>query len=339
VGSTARKVSLTGIKPTGEPHLGNYIGAILPALELAESYESLYFIADYHALTTVRDRDLLRHYTRSVAATWLAAGLDPDRTTFYRQSDLPEIFELAWVLSCVTAKGLMNRAHAYKAARDRNREAGKDDLDAGINMGVFSYPVLMAVDILIMDADMVPVGRDQVQHVEYAADIAGAFNSIYGDRYKFKIPAPVIPQDGSAHTVPGTDGRKMSKSHGNTIPLFASEVELRKMIRRIPTDSVPVEAPKNPDSAAVFTLLERFGETDIVADTRARLLAGGMGWGEVKARLTDTLIARFAPLRDRYEALIAPGSELNDLLARGADKARKQTRPVLERVRDAIGIR
>lgn len=333
-----RKVSLTGIKPTGEPHLGNYAGAILPALGTADSYESMYFIADHHALTTVRDPALLRHYTRSVAATWLAAGLDPDRTTFYRQSDIPEIFELAWVLSCVTAKGLMNRAHAYKAARDRNREAGKEDLDAGVNMGLFNYPVLMAVDILVVEADVVPVGRDQLQHVEYAADIAGSFNSIYGDRYKLKIPKPVVPEEGTAHTLPGTDGRKMSKSYGNTIPLFAPEPALKKVIRRVTTDSVPVEAPKEPDSSAVFTLLERFGDPAVVAETRARLIAGGMGWGEVKAQLTEALNDRFAPMRDRYEALVASGSELDDLLAHGADKARKQTRPVLERVRDAIGI-
>ncbi|WP_416210343.1 tryptophan--tRNA ligase [Frankia sp. Cr1] len=335
---TVRKVSLTGIKPTGEPHLGNYIGAILPALDLADGYDSVYFIADYHALTTIRDRALLRHYTRSVAATWLAAGLDPDRTTFYLQSDIPEIFELTWVLSCMSAKGLMNRAHAYKAARDRNREAGKEDLDAGVNMGLFNYPVLMAVDILIMEADVVPVGRDQVQHVEYAADIAGAFNSVYGDRYRFKVPVSVIPQDGSAHTLPGTDGRKMSKSYGNTIPLFAPEADLRKVIKRIPTDSVPVEAPKDPDSSAVFTLLERFAEPELVAATRARLAAGGMGWGEVKAQLTEAINSRFAPLRDRYDALMAPSSELDDLLVHGADKARKHTRPVLERIRDAIGI-
>lgn len=338
MGSTARRVSLTGIKPTGEPHLGNYIGAILPALRLADSYESLYFIADYHALTTIRDRDQLRHYTRSVAATWLAAGLDPDRTTFYRQSDIPEIFELNWILACVASKGLMNRAHAYKASRDRNREAGKEDLDAGVNMGLFNYPVLMAIDILIMDADVVPVGRDQLQHVEYAADIAGSFNAVYGDRFKFKIPAAVIPDAGSAHTLPGTDGRKMSKSYGNTIPLFAPEPGLRKLVRRIPTDSVPVEEPKDPDSAAVFKLLERFGAADVVTETRARLSAGGMGWGEVKAQLADALVAEFAPLRERYEALMAQGSELDDLLAHGADKARKQTRPLLERVRDAIGI-
>ncbi|KAB1934754.1 tryptophan--tRNA ligase [Micromonospora sp. ALFpr18c] len=338
MGSTARKVSLTGIKPTGEPHLGNYVGAILPALDLTDSYESMYFIADYHALTTVRDPALLRHYTRSVAATWLAAGLDPDRTTFYRQSDIPEIFELAWVMSCMSAKGLMNRAHAYKAARDRNREAGREDLDAGVNMGLFNYPVLMAVDILIVEADVVPVGRDQLQHVEYAADIAGSFNSIYGDRYKLKIPKPVVPEEGTAHTLPGTDGRKMSKSYGNTIPLFAPEPALKKVIRRITTDSVPVEAPKEPDSSSVFTLLERFGDPAVVAETRARLIAGGMGWGEVKAQLTEALNDRFAPMRDRYEALVASGSELDDLLAHGADKARKQTRPVLERVRDAVGI-
>lgn len=336
--STVRKVSLTGIKPTGEPHLGNYIGAIQPALALADSYDSVYFIADYHALTSIRDRDLIQHYTRSVAATWLAAGLDPDRTTFYRQSDIPEIFELAWVLSCVTAKGLMNRAHAYKAVRDRNREAGKDDLDAGVNMGLFNYPVLMAVDILIMEADVVPVGRDQLQHVEYAADIAGTFNNVYGDQYKFKIPAPVVPKSGSAHSLPGTDGRKMSKAYGNTIPLFAPEADLRKLIGRIPTDSIPVDEPKVPEMSTVFTLLERFGEPDIVAETRVRLTAGGMGWGEVKAQLIEAVGSRFASLRERYEALVAPGSELDDLLAHGADKARKQTRPVLERVRYAIGI-
>lgn len=338
MGSTARKVSLTGIKPTGEPHLGNYVGAILPALDLADSYESMYFIADYHALTTIRDPALLRHYTRSVAATWLAAGLDPDRTTFYRQSDIPEIFELSWVLSCMSAKGLMNRAHAYKAARDRNREAGREDLDAGVNMGLFNYPVLMAVDILIVEADVVPVGRDQLQHVEYAADIAGSFNSIYGDRYKLKIPKPVVPEEGTAHTLPGIDGRKMSKSYSNTIPLFAPEAAVKKVIRRITTDSVPVEAPKEPESSSVFTLLERFGDPAVVAETRARLLAGGMGWGEVKAQLTEALSERFGPMRDRYEALVASGSELDDLLAHGADKARKQTRPVLEQVRDAIGI-
>ncbi|MGH3427990.1 MAG: tryptophan--tRNA ligase, partial [Mycobacteriales bacterium] len=257
------KVSLTGIKPTGEPHLGNYIGAVKPALALAQEYEALYFIADHHALTTVRDPKLLRHYTRSVAATWITAGLDPDRVVFYRQSDIPEIFDLTWILSCMTSKGLMNRAHAYKAARDRNEEAGKTDLDAGINMGLYNYPVLMAVDILIMEADVVPVGRDQMQHVEIAADIAGSFNHLYGDSFTFKIPQAVVPDAETGRTLPGVDGRKMSKSYDNTIPLFSNEAQLKKLVRRIPTDSTPVEEPKDPDSSNIFQILDQFAEPEI----------------------------------------------------------------------------
>ncbi|MFF4344662.1 tryptophan--tRNA ligase [Kitasatospora sp. NPDC001540] len=332
------KVSLTGIKPTGEPHLGNYIGAIKPALELAGGAESIYFIADYHALTSVRDPELLGRWTRSVAATWLAAGLDPERTIFYRQSDVPEIFELHWVLSCFSAKGLMNRAHAYKAARDRNREAGVEDLDAGVNMGLFNYPVLMAVDILIMEADLVPVGKDQLQHVEYAADIAGAFNAVYGDAFRLKIPKAVVPTEDSGRTLPGTDGRKMSKSYGNTIPLFAPEAELRKTVRRIPTDSTPVEAPKDPDSSAVFQLLSHFADPATTTEVRARLEAGGMGWGELKDKLYVVLNEQLGPLRERYDALMQPGSELEELLAIGAAKARRRAQPVLEQVRKAIGI-
>ncbi|RAJ38629.1 tryptophanyl-tRNA synthetase [Kitasatospora sp. SolWspMP-SS2h] len=332
------KVSLTGIKPTGEPHLGNYIGAIKPALELAGGAESIYFIADYHALTSVRDPELLGRWTRSVAATWLAAGLDPERTIFYRQSDVPEIFELHWVLSCFSAKGLMNRAHAYKAARDRNREAGVEDLDAGVNMGLFNYPVLMAVDILIMEADLVPVGKDQLQHVEYAADIAGAFNAVYGDAFRLKIPKAVVPTEDSGRTLPGTDGRKMSKSYGNTIPLFAPEAELRKTVRRIPTDSTPVEAPKDADSSAVFQLLSHFADPATTAEVRARLEAGGMGWGELKDKLYVVLNEQLGPLRERYDALMQPGSELEELLAIGAAKARRRAQPVLEQVRKAIGI-
>ncbi|PYC86605.1 tryptophan--tRNA ligase [Streptomyces tateyamensis] len=332
------KVSLTGIKPTGEPHLGNFIGAIKPALELADGAESIYFIADYHALTSVRDPELLARWTRSVAATWLAAGLDPERTIFYRQSDVPEIFELHWVLSCFSAKGLMNRAHAYKAARDRNREAGVEDLDAGVNMGLFNYPVLMAVDILIMEADLVPVGKDQLQHVEYAADIAGAFNAVYGDSFRLKIPKAVVPTEDSGRTLPGTDGRKMSKSYGNTIPLFAPEAEIRKIVRRIPTDSTPVEAPKNPDASSVFQLLTHFASPDRTADVRARLEAGGMGWGDLKNELYAVLSEELGPMRARYDELMQPGSELEELLAIGAAKARKRAHPVLEQVRKAVGI-
>jgi tryptophanyl-tRNA synthetase len=336
--TAAPKISLTGIKPTGEPHLGNYVGAIRPALDLADEYDSIYFIADYHALTTVRDPKLLAHYTRSVAATWLAAGLDPDRTIFYRQSDIPEIFELHWALSCLSAKGLMNRAHAYKAARDRNRDAGVEDLDAGVNMGLYNYPVLMAVDILIMESDVVPVGKDQVQHVEYAADIAGAFNAVYGEHYRFKIPKVLIPQETTGQTLPGTDGRKMSKSYSNTIPLFAPESELRKTVRRIPTDSTPVEAPKDPDSSPVFQILAHFASPELTAQTRARLEAGGTGWGALKDELFTILNGWISPMRARYIELMEPGSELDSLLEAGAEKARKHAQPVLSKVRRAIGI-
>ncbi|HEX5567658.1 MAG TPA: tryptophan--tRNA ligase [Streptomyces sp.] len=332
------KISLTGIKPTGEPHLGNFVGAIRPALDLTQQYESIYFIADYHALTAIRDPKLLRHYTRSVAAAWLAAGLDPSQTIMYRQSDVPEIFELHWALSCVTAKGLMNRAHAYKAARDKNAAAGREDLDAGINMGLYNYPVLMAVDILIMESDVVPVGKDQAQHVEYAADIAGSFNHLYGDSYQFKIPQAVIPEADTGRTLPGLDGRKMSKSYDNTIPLFLPEAELKKLIRRIPTDSTPVEAPKDPDSSAVFQILEQFATQDVIADTRKRLMAGGVGWGELKNQLFEVLNHELTPLREKYHALMEPDSELDALLSEGAQKARERAQRVLRSVRSAIGI-
>jgi tryptophanyl-tRNA synthetase len=334
---TRVKTSLTGIKPTGEPHLGNLVGAIGPALEMAADYRSLYFIADYHALTTARDPELLRHWTRSVAATWLAAGLDPSRTLFYRQSDVPETFELTWVLSCITGKGLMNRAHAYKAARDRNVEAGEDP-DAGISMGLYNYPVLMAVDILIMEADVVPVGRDQLQHVEIAADIAGSFNHLYGSSYRFPIPEAVIPPETTGHTLPGLDGRKMSKSYDNYIPLFLPAPKLRKLVRRIPTDSTPVEEPKDADGSAVFQILAQFATPEVTADARRRLEAGGTGWGDLKNLLADVLEERLGPLRERYEALMAPGSDLDAVLDDGAAKAREQASRVLREVRAAIGI-
>jgi tryptophanyl-tRNA synthetase len=335
--TTTQKVSLTGIKPTGEPHLGNLIGAIRPGLALADEYQTMYFIADYHALTTIRDPELMKHYTRSVAATWVAAGLDTERTVFYRQSDIPEVFELTWIMACMTPKGLMNRAHAYKAAVDRNRAAGSD-LDAGVNMGLYNYPVLMAVDILIADADVVPVGNDQAQHVEIAADIAGAFNHVYGDRFRFKIPQLVTPSADAGRTLPGLDGRKMSKSYDNTIPLFVPEKQLRKVVRRIATDSTPVEASKDPDGAAVFQLFEQFAPADAVAETRKRLEAGGMGWGELKDQLFEVLNEQLTPLRERYEQLMAPDSELDDLLAAGGRQARERAKPILDGVRKAIGI-
>ncbi|WP_217913025.1 tryptophan--tRNA ligase [Miltoncostaea marina] len=336
--SSARRVSLTGIKPTGIPHLGNYIGAIRPAIELAETYDACYFIADYHALTTVRDRAELDAYTRSVAASWLACGLDPERVTLYRQSDVPETFELQWVLSCLTAKGLMNRAHAYKAARDRNREAGVEDLDAGVSMGLFEYPLLMAADILVMEADVVPVGRDQVQHVEYTRDIAERFNLAYGDRFAFTLPEHVTAQDEGEHTMPGLDGRKMSKSYDNTIPLFADAKRMRKLVRRMKTDSTPVEEPKDPDSSHLFAVYRQFaGEADREA-VRARLLAGGMGWGEMKDLLADRLEEVLGGPRGRYEELMDDRAQLDAILAGGAERARERAGRLLAKVRAAIGI-
>ncbi|GAA1116988.1 tryptophan--tRNA ligase [Nocardiopsis metallicus] len=333
----AASTYLTGIKPTGDFHLGNYIGAIKPALAAAEVYDTFYFIADYHALNIIKDADELRQSIRSGAATWLACGLDPERTVFYRQSSIPETFELTTILSTLTPKGLMNRAHAYKAARDRNNEAGITELDAGINMGLYNYPVLMAADILIMEGQRVPVGRDQSQHIEYTADIAGYFNHRYGDSYSFPIPKGVI-DDSEASILPGTDGRKMSKSYDNHIPLFLPEKRLRKAINRIPTDSTPVEDPKNPDTSIPFQLLTHFADADKVADVRKRLEAGGMGWGDLKKELFEAVNTELGPKRERYEELMASETELDDILASGLERARERARRVLTNVRAAIGI-
>ena len=333
----AANTYLTGIKPTGDFHLGNYIGAIKPALAAAERYDTFYFIADYHALNIIKDADELRHSIRSGAATWLACGLDPERTVFYRQSSIPETFELTTILSTLTPKGLMNRAHAYKAVRDRNTEAGVTDLDSGVNMGLYNYPILMAADILVMEGTQVPVGRDQSQHIEYTADIAGYFNHRFGDSYSFPIPKGVI-DDGDASILPGTDGRKMSKSYDNHIPLFLSQKKLRKAINRIPTDSTPVEDPKDPDSSIPFQLLTHFADADKVADVRKRLEAGGMGWGDLKKELFEAVDTELGPKRARYEELMASETELDDILASGLDRARERARRVLKDVRSAIGI-
>lgn len=333
----AANTYLTGIKPTGDFHLGNYIGAIKPALAAAERYDTFYFIADYHALNIIKDADELRHSIRSGAATWLACGLDPERTVFYRQSSIPETFELTTILSTLTPKGLMNRAHAYKAVRDRNTEAGVTDLDSGVNMGLYNYPILMAADILVMEGTQVPVGRDQSQHIEYTADIAGYFNHRFGNSYSFPIPKGVI-DDSDASILPGTDGRKMSKSYDNHIPLFLSEKKLRKAINRIPTDSTPVEDPKDPDSSIPFQLLTHFADADKVADVRKRLEAGGMGWGDLKKELFEAVNTELGPKRARYEELMASETELDDILASGLDRARERARRVLRDVRSAIGI-
>ena len=327
--------ALTGIKPTGEPHIGNWLGAIEPALGLARDYETYYFIADYHALTTVHKGDDLRKYVRDITAAYLAFGLDPARSTFYRQSDVPEIFELSWILSCFTPKGFMNRAHAYKDFVARNQKAEKDD-DADINMGLFGYPVLMAADILMFNADVVPVGADQKQHVEFARDIAQRFNANYGEDV-FVLPEPRIAE--AVKTITGLDGRKMSKSYDNTIPLFLDEKPLQKRINQIVTNSQDPAEPKNPDESHVFALHQLLLDEAGEAAVRATYQAGGMGWGQAKKMFFETLNERLKGPRAEYNRLIADPAHLDAILAEGKDKARAVAVPFLERVRTLVGVR
>ena len=328
------KVVLTGIKPTGMPHLGNYLGAIKPAIELAETYEARYFIADYHSLNTVKDPDELRGYIYEIAACWLACGLDPERTLVYKQSAVPETFELTTLIMAFTAKGLMNRAHAYKASVDANREKGRPE-DHNINMGLYTYPVLMAADILLFDTNYVPVGKDQVQHIEMAADIAEAVNRNYSKELLVK---PEALTDEKVMVIPGLDGRKMSKSYDNTIPLFLPEKKLRKLVNRIVTNSQTIEEPKDPETCNVFALFKLFATAAEQAELAARYRAGGMGWGEAKAALFEKLNAEIGPMRDRYDALMADKGYIDKVLAEGAAKARALAGEKLRALRDAVGV-
>ena len=329
---------LTGITTTGTPHLGNYAGAIRPAIVASRDadVDSFYFLADYHALIKCDDPARIQRSRLEIAATWLACGLDVRRATFYRQSDIPEIPELCWLLTCVAGKGLLNRAHAYKASVDKNVEAGEDP-DAGVTMGLFSYPVLMAADILMFNAHKVPVGRDQIQHVEMARDIAQRFNHLFGQgKELFTLPEAVIEED--VATLPGLDGRKMSKSYDNTIPLFGSAKQLKDAIARIVTDSrLPGEA-KDPDSAHLFTLYQAFATPAQQAAFRAELL-DGLAWGEAKQRLFQLLDGELGEARDRYQALIAKPGDLEDVLQAGAAKARRIATPFLGELREAVGLR
>ena len=329
-----KKISLTGIQATGDLHIGNYFGAIRPALELAETYDARYFIADYHSLNSMKDPKELNACIRGVAACWLAAGLDPDKTFFYRQSSIPEVFELTTMIMAFTSKGLMNRAHAYKAAVQDNKEKG-EDTDAGINMGLFTYPVLMAADILALDSDVVPVGKDQTQHIEMTQDIAQAINANYGKQI-FKIPQGIISEE--VGVIPGLDGRKMSKSYGNNIPIFSSEKDLRKLVMRIVTNSQGVDEPKDPDSCLIFTFYKLFSNAEEQAALAARLRAGGMGWGEAKEELFRAMNKTLTPMRDRYNALMADPETLDKLLAQGAEKVRPIAAGVVKRLRKAAGI-
>lgn len=326
---------LTGITTTGTPHLGNYVGAIRPAISASLDSDNLsfYFLADYHALIKCRDPELIQQSTREVAATWLATGLDPDKVIFYRQSDVPEIPELCWLLNCMAAKGLMNRAHAYKAAVAANLEASEDP-DFGITLGLYSYPVLMAADILMFNANQVPVGSDQIQHVEMARDIAARFNHHYGDH--FVMPEAAV--DKSVAVLQGLDGRKMSKSYNNTIPLFLGEKQLKKHINKIKTNLLEPGEPKDPDDSTVFQLWQAFANEEQTAEMRKEF-ASGIAWGEAKRRLFELINSELAEARDKYHSLMERPQDIEDTLLAGAEKARQISVPFLKQLREAMGIR
>lgn len=335
---TTRTRILTGITTTGTPHLGNYAGAIRPAILASRdsNADSFYFLADYHALIKCDDPLRIQRSRLEIAATWLAGGLDVDRVTFYRQSDIPEIPELTWLLTCVAAKGLLNRAHAYKASVDKNLETGEDP-DAGITMGLYSYPVLMAADILMFNAHKVPVGRDQIQHVEMARDIGQRFNHLFGQGKEFfTMPEAVIEE--SVATLPGLDGRKMSKSYDNTIPLFSSAKDMKDAISRIVTDSRAPGEAKDPDNSHLFTLFQAFATPAQADEFRSELLQG-LGWGEAKNRLFQLLDNELGESREYYHQLIARPSDLEDILQIGAKKARAVAMPFLGELREAVGLR
>jgi tryptophanyl-tRNA synthetase len=328
-----KKKSLTGIKPTGTPHIGNYLGAIKPAIELAQEYQALYFIADYHALTTVKEGKRLNELSYEVACTWLALGLDPSKVIFYRQSDVPELFEFTWVLACFTPKGMLNRAHAYKAAVDKNIESGKP-ADEGINAGLFNYPVLMAADILLFGSHFVPVGLDQKQHIEMTRDIAENFNKTYGNI--LVVPEGLINEE--MMTVPGLDGRKMSKNYDNTIGIFLPSNQLRKRVMRIVTDSKTPDEPKDPDQDNVFAIYRHLASKAEVEEMRRRYQAGGLAYSEAKQQLFELLDRTFSEARQKYNALIEDRAYVDRVLAEGALKARVIGGEMLRKVRKAVGV-
>ncbi|MFN3703385.1 tryptophan--tRNA ligase [Thermomonas sp.] len=328
---------LTGITTSGTPHLGNYVGAIRPALASAkdDDVESFYFLADLHSLIKAQDPARTQRSTLEIAASWLACGLDPDKVWFYRQSDIPEITELTWLLTCVAGKGILNRAHAYKAAVDKNRAEGEDD-DAGITAGLFMYPVLMAADIMLFNAHKVPVGRDQIQHIEMARDFGQRFNHVYGGEF-LVLPEAVV--DAQVATLPGLDGRKMSKSYDNTIPLFAPREVLKRLIAGILTDSRAPGEPKDTEGSAVFQLYQAFATGEETA-AFAQAFAEGIGWGDAKQKLFERIDAEVAPLREKYEALMAKPAEIEAILREGAARLRAtHATPMLARLREAVGLR
>ena len=326
---------LTGITTSGAPHLGNYVGSIRPSVQasLRSDVESFYFLADYHALIKIDEPARIQRSTLEIAASWLAAGLNPEKVTFYRQSDIPEIPELTWFLTCVCGKGILNRAHAYKAAVDKNQAAGAE-AEADINAGLFMYPVLMAADILMFNSHKVPVGRDQVQHLEMTRDMAASFNHRYGQH--FTLPEVVI--DDNVATLPGLDGRKMSKSYDNTIPLFAPREQLKKLIAGILTDSKKPGEPKDVEGSALYQIYQAFASEEESAALRAAY-AQGIAWGEAKNLLFERIDREIAPMRATYEALIANPAKVEAILLAGAQKARKLSQPFMAQLRQSVGLR
>ena len=331
----SKKRVLTGITTSGTPHLGNYVGAIRPAVDasLSGSFDSFFFLADYHALIKCQDPDRVYQSTLEIAAAWLALELDPDKVTFYRQSDIPEIPQLTWFLTCMTAKGLMNRAHAYKGAVQANEESG-ENIDSAVTMGLFSYPILMAADILMFNAHIIPVGRDQIQHVEMARDIAQRFNHHYGDH--FVLPSAQVDEDASV--LQGLDGRKMSKSYGNTIPLFLSEKQLKKHINKIKTNLLEPGEPKDPSDSTVFQIWQAFASPDQTATMR-EAFAEGIAWGEAKKQLFELINGQLEEPREKYLELIANPSRVESVLQQGAEKARQHSQDLMSVLRNSVGIR
>jgi len=330
-----KQTVLTGITTSGTPHLGNYVGAIKPAIVASKdpAVSSYYFLADYHSLIKSSDPQRVMQSTLEIAATWLALGLDTSKAVFYRQSDIPEIPELTWFLSCSTAKGLMNRSHAYKAAVQDNQASG-DDLDHAINMGLFNYPILMSADILLFNANKVPVGKDQLQHLEMSRDIAARFNHSYGEN--FTLPEAVIDED--SKLIPGQDGRKMSKSYNNTIPLWLPEKQLRKAIMKIKTNSLEPGEPKDPTNSTLLTIYSAFADAGQKAEM-VQAYHDGIAWGAAKQVVFEHINAELAEARERYVALIANPVEIEAELVKGAEKAREYATPFMRRLRHAVGIR
>ena len=330
------KTLLTGIKPTGQPHLGNYIGAMRPALQKISEGKSYLFIADYHSLTSIHQPDALKTAVHQTACAWLACGLDPSKTILYRQSDIPELFELYWILSCLTPKGLMNRAHSYKAILQENKNKEKKELDSGVLMGLFNYPILMAADILLFQAEQVPTGKDQRQHLEMTRDIALKFNKTFNSSL-MKIPSALEDNENSLNFLPGIDGRKMSKSYGNHIPLFCSFKELKKKIMKIKTDSLAADAPKNHETSSIFSIYKAFADSSKTIAFKEKMKKG-CGWGELKLDLFSLLESKLSPKRKLYDSLLVQEKKINQILKEGAAKARPQAKKMIEQARKAVGI-